>query len=76
MSILSEIYAINSVVGFYGDDKAIVKQDDGTLFYAEIPRNLIMIGETIHPRDLMSLSLLPIEQQKEIQKLYADCEVV
>lgn len=76
MSVLSDVYAINSVVGFYGDDKAIVKQDDGTLFYAEIPRNLIMIGETIHPRDLISLSLLSIEQQEEIKKQYADCEVV
>ncbi|MCH5296675.1 MAG: hypothetical protein J1E85_03290 [Ruminococcus sp.] len=75
MSVLSEIYAINSVVGFYGD-KAIVKQDDGTLFYAEVPQNLIMIGETINPRDLISLSHLPVEQQKEIKKQYADCEVV
>lgn len=68
-------YMDNTVVGYYGDDKVIVKQDDGALFYCEIPNNLIMLGETIAPRDLTSIAKLPPEQQEEIKKLYADCEV-
>ena len=71
----SKPHTDNTVVGYYGDDKVIVKQDDGALFYCEIPSNLIMLGETIAPRDLTSISKLPPEQQEEIKKLYADCEV-
>lgn len=71
----SKPHTDNTVVGYYGDDKVIVKQDDGALFYCEIPNNLIMLGETIAPRDLTSIAKLPPEQQEEVKKLYADCEV-
>lgn len=67
-------YIDNTVVGYHGD-KVIVKQDDGALFYADIPINLIMLGETITPRDLTSISELPIEEQEEIRRKYADSEV-
>lgn len=71
----TEAYPTNLVVGYYGNDKVIVKQDDGLLFFCEIPNNLILIGETIAPRDLTSISVLPVEEQEEIKKKYADCEV-
>ncbi len=67
-------YMDNTVVGYKGD-KVIVKQDDGELFFCEIPDNLIMLGETIAPRDLTSISELPIEEQEEIKKEFANCEV-
>lgn len=68
-------YMDNTVVGYYGTDKIIVKQDDGLLFFCEVPENLIMIGETMSPRDLTSILELPLEEQEEIRKLYAECEV-
>ncbi len=67
-------YMDNTVVGYKGD-KVIVKQDDGELFFCEIPDNLIMLSETIAPRDLTSISELPIEEQEEIKKEFANCEV-
>lgn len=68
-------YMDNTVVGYYGTDKVIVKQDDGALFYCDIPENLIMLGESMSPRDLTSISKLPPDEQEEIRKQYADCEV-
>lgn len=68
-------YMDNTVVGYHGEDKVIVKQDDGELFFADIPANLITLGETISPRDLTSISELPIEDQEEIIKKFADSEV-
>lgn len=67
-------YPTNTVVGYHGN-KVIVKQDDGALFFCEIPDNLIMLGETMAPRDLTSISELPDDEQKEIRNKYADCEV-
>lgn len=68
-------YMDNTVVGYYGIDKVIVKQDDGALFFCDIPANLIMLGESMSPRDLTSISELPPDEQEEIKKQYADCEV-
>jgi hypothetical protein len=67
-------YMDNTVVGYHGD-KVIVKQDDGELFFCEVPNNLILLGETMLPRDLTSISALPIDEQKEIKEKYADSEV-
>lgn len=68
-------YMDNTVVGYYGIDRVIVKQDDGELFYCDIPANLIMLGESMAPRDLTSISELPTDEQEEIRKQFADCEV-
>ena len=57
-------YMDNTVVGFYGTDRVIVKQEDGALFYCDIPENL-----------LTSISELTPDEQEEIRKQYADCEV-
>ncbi len=67
-------YVDNTVVGYHGD-RVIVKQDDGALFYCDVPSNLIMLGETMSPRDLTSISELPIDEQEKIKKQYAECEV-
>ncbi len=64
----------NTVVGYHGS-KVIVKQDDGALFFCDIPDNLIMLGETMSPKDLTSISQLPLFEQEEIKNKYADCEV-
>ncbi len=64
-------YIDNIVVGYH-NDKVIVKQDDGALFFCEIPENLIMPGETMAPRDLTSISVLPADEQEEIRIKYAD----
>lgn len=68
-------YMDNTVVGYYGTDRVIVKQDDGALFFCDIPSNLIMLGETIAPRDLKSISELPHSEQEEIRNQFAECEV-
>ncbi len=68
-------YMDNTVVGYYGADKVIVKQDDGALFFCEIPENLIMIGETMAPRDLTSISELPLDEQKKIKSKFVNSEV-
>lgn len=68
-------YMDNTVVGYYGSDKVIVKQDDGGLFFCDIPQNLILLGETISPWDLTSISELPLSEQLEIKKLYEEIEV-
>lgn len=68
-------YMDNTVVGYYGKDKVIVKREDGKLFFCEIPVNLISLGETIVPRDLTSINVLSDSQQEEIKKLYAEAEV-
>lgn len=68
-------YMDNTVVGYYGADKVIVKQEDGALFYCDIPANLIMLGETMSPGDLTSISELPYDEQEKIRKQYAECEV-
>lgn len=70
----SKPYMDNTVVGYHGD-KVIVKQDDGALLFCKIPDNLIMLGETMAPRDLTSISVLPQNEQEEIRKKFADCEV-
>ena len=70
----SEPYMDNTVVGYHCD-KVIVKQDDGALFFCEIPNNLIMFGETMAPRDLTSINILPQNEQEEIRKKFANCEV-
>ena len=67
-------YMDNTVVGYHGS-KVIVKQDDGALFYCDIPNNLIMLGETMSPKDLTSISNLPLSEQEEIRDKFADCEV-
>ena len=68
-------YMDNTVVGFYGTDRVIGKQEDGALFYCDIPENLIILGESMSPRDLTSISELTPDEQEEIRKQYADCEV-
>lgn len=67
-------YPCNTVVG-YENDKVIVKQDDGLLFYADIPDNLIDLGETIAPDELTSIRELPKEEQDKIIAKYKDVEV-
>lgn len=67
-------YQCNTVVG-YENDKIIVKQDDGLLFYAEMPDNLIDLGETIAPNELKSIRNLPQEEQDRIIAKYKDVEV-
>ncbi|MGN1467513.1 MAG: hypothetical protein ACI4W1_04315 [Ruminococcus sp.] len=75
MSMLySEPYPCNAIVGYEGD-KVIVKQDDGLLFFAEIPENLISMGETINPDELRSIRELPQDEQKKIVAKYKDMEV-
>lgn len=70
MSIFGEMMiSYNSVVGFEFN-KVIVEQDDGSLFYCEMPERLVDIGETIDPRDLTSISELSEEQQKYIKDKY------
>lgn len=70
MSIFGEMMiSYNSVVGFEFN-KVIVEQDDGSLFYSEMPERLVDIGETIDPRDLTSISNLSEEQQKYIKNKY------
>ena len=67
-------YMTNSVIGNYRG-KIIIKQDDGQLFFCEMPNNLIMLGETLAPRDLTSISELPNVERSEIERLFSDTEV-
>lgn len=73
--VFENAYMLNAVVGKEGDDKIIVKQDDGLLLYAEIPVDLIDLGETINPDELKSINELPDELQAVIYKKYKDIEV-
>lgn len=64
----------NSVVGHdYG--LVIVKQDDGALFFCEMPEQLIGVGEAMNPSELISISNLPEEQQNELKEKYKHTEV-
>lgn len=64
----------NGVVGHdYG--KVIVKQDDGALFFCEMPDKLVGVGEAMNPSDLTSISELPAEQQEELKEKYKYTEV-
>lgn len=64
----------NSVVGHdYG--LVIVKQDDGALFFCEMPEQLIGVGEAMNPAELISISNLPEEQQNELKEKYKHTEV-
>lgn len=64
----------NGVVG-YDYDKVIVKQDDGALFFCEMPDKLVGVGEAMNPNDLTSISELPAEQQEELKEKYKYTEV-
>lgn len=68
-------YMDNTVVGYYGIDRVIVKQEDGALFFCDVPENLIMLGETMSPRDLTSILELPLDEQEKIRNQFAECEV-
>ncbi len=66
-----KIYASNEIVG-YCKGKAIVKQDDGVLFYEEIPEEFVTIGEFVFPNDLSPISELPEAERKEILAKFGD----
>ena len=72
--VFGEFYTYNTVVG-YENNKVIVKQDDGLLFFCEMPDNLIVFGETMDPRDLQSIKELPVEEQKYLIDKFKDVEV-
>lgn len=67
-------YTINAVVG-YDNGKVIVKQDDGLFFFIEMPDNILLTGETVHPNDLTPINVLSKEEQKYIKTKYATTEV-
>ena len=75
MGVFGEVtIPCNSVVGHdYG--LVIVKQDDGALFFCEMPEQLIGVGEAMNPSELISISNLPEEQQNELKEKYKHTEV-
>lgn len=66
-----KIYESNEIVGYY-KGKAIVKQDDGVLFYEEIPEEFVTIGEIAFPEDISPISELPEAERKEIIAKFGD----
>lgn len=61
----------NTIIA-YIDGKAIVKNDDGELYYCEMPEDFVTIGETMFEADLTPVSELPIMQQYSIQTQLAE----
>lgn len=75
MSVFGEMtITCNSVVG-RDFDKVIVKQDDGALFFCEMPDRLVTVGEAMNPADLTSISELPSTQQEYLKEKYKYTEV-
>ncbi len=66
---LTKAYPDNTVVGYY-IDKAIVKAEDGTIYYCHMPKELVTLGETISPRDLLPLRMLPDAEARKINIMY------
>lgn len=52
----------NTVVD-YINDKAIVIDDEGEIFFVEIPQEFVTLGETILEDDLTPLSTLSFAEQ-------------
>lgn len=64
---LDSLQLDNEVIA-YINGKAIVLNDDGNLFYAEMPEEFVTIGGFIFPDGLSPLSDLPAPEQRIIQK--------
>lgn len=62
-----DVYQKDNSIIAYIDGKAIVKDDDGELYYCEIPEEFITLGETMFAADLTPLSDLTIMEQYSIQ---------
>lgn len=61
----------NTVVA-YIDGKAIVENDDGDLYYCEMPEEFVVLGETMFENDLTPISELSIMQQYNIRSQLAE----
>lgn len=53
----------NNTIIAYIDDKAIIEDDYGTLFFCIMPEEFVNIGETMFANDLTPVSELPIAEQ-------------
>lgn len=51
----------------YIDGKAIVEDEEGELYYCDIPEDFVTIGETMFENDLTPLSELSIMEQYNIK---------
>lgn len=56
----------NTIIA-YIDDKAIVEDEEGELYYCDIPEDFVTIGETMFENDLTPLSELSIMEQYNIK---------
>lgn len=58
----------NIIVGYY-QDRAIVQNEDGTLYYFNCPENLIPIG-AVADEGLLSLEFMEDEEREEILRRF------
>ena len=56
----------NTIIA-YIDGKAIVEDEEGELYYCDIPEDFVTIGETMIENDLTPLSELSIMEQYNIK---------
>jgi hypothetical protein len=56
----------NTIIA-YIDGKAIIEDEEGKLYYCDIPEDFVTIGETMFENDLTSLSELSIMEQYNIK---------
>ena len=56
----------NTIIA-YIDGKAIVEDEEGELYYCDIPEDFVTIGETMFENDLTPLSELSIMEQYNIK---------
>lgn len=56
----------NTIIA-YIDGKAIVEDEEGELYYCDIPEGFVTIGETMFENDLTPLSELSIMEQYNIK---------
>lgn len=59
----------NLVVGYY-NGKAIVKNEESTLFYMECPEKIAPEGSVLQNEDIRPISELPEDEQIEIIAIY------
>ena len=56
----------NTIIA-YIDGKAIVEDEEGELYYCDIPEDFVTIGETMFENELTPLSELSIMEQYNIK---------
>lgn len=64
---MKEKFQKDNTIIAYIDGKAIVEDEEGELYYCDIPEDFVTIGETMFENDLTPLSELSIMEQYNIK---------